>query len=180
MRKTILVAFSDAELEAAAIRAAAESFGASVFFCPAGRPADFLSVLAGTTGFPEPDAVIFSFHGEDGAFLMPPLGEEVYFPEEPRGPVGLDLIREHLNLTDRIVLSTACTTGREKTAEVFREKGNFYAGPADYVEGSAALMFVLRFLYEWVAKDADPGEAAELAASADEETGLFGKGKACE
>ena len=180
MRKTVLIAFAGTELEAAAIRAAAESFGASVFFYPIGRPADFLSVLTGTTGFPEPDAVIFSFHGENGACLMPELGEDVYFPDEPRGPVGPDLIREHMRLKDRILLSTACTTGREKTAEAFREKGNFYAGPSGYVEGTAALMFVLRFLYEWIAKNADPGTAAELAASADEETGSFLKGKAWE
>ncbi len=180
MRKTVLIAFTDAELEAAAVRGVSEAFGASVYYYPVGRPADFLDVLAARTGFPETDAVIFSCHGEDGAFLMPELGEDVYFPDEPHGPVGPDLIREHLNLTDRILLSTACTTGWEGTAEVFREKGNFYAGPADTVEGSAALMFVLRFLYEWIAKDAVPGTAAMLAASADEETGLFWKGKAQE
>ena len=177
MRKTILIAFTDAELEAAAIRAAAESFGATVFFYPVGRPADFLAVLAGEAGFPEPDAVILSFHGEDGAFLMPALGEDVYFPDEPRGPVGPDLIRSSLKLENRIVLSTACTTGRKETADAFRARGNFYAGPVGYAEGSAALMFVLRFLYEWIAKDADPRTSARCAAGADGETGLFSCGE---
>ena len=179
MRKTVLIAFADTGLEAEAIRAAAESFGASVFFYPVGRPADFLAVLAGETGFPVPDAVILSCRGEDGAFLLPPLGEDVYLPNEPRGGVGVSLIRGALMLQNRVILSTACTTGREETADAFRTRGNFYAGPADYVEGPTALMFVLRFLYEWIAKDADPGTAAALASGADDETGLFLKGKAC-
>ena len=45
MRKTVLIAFTDADLEAAAVRGAAEAFGASVYYYPVGRPSDFLAVL---------------------------------------------------------------------------------------------------------------------------------------
>ena len=61
MRKTVLIAFTDAELEAAAVRGVSEAFGASVYYYPIGRPSDFLDVLAARTGFPEPDAVVFHY-----------------------------------------------------------------------------------------------------------------------
>ena len=176
MRPKILIAFADTGGEAGAIRAAAEWFGASVFWFPVGRPADFLAVLEGNTGYPAADVTVLSFHGEEGAFLMPELGEDVYFRGEPRGPVGADLVRAHLGLTGTVVLSTACGTGSEDTAAAFREKGNYYAAPAKEVEGSAALMFAVRFLYELLAKGASPEEAGNLAASADAETALFSAG----
>ena len=164
MRKTVLIAFTDAELEAAAVRGVSEAFGASVYYYPVGRPSDFLDVLAGRTGYPEPDAVILCLHGEEGAFLMPGLAEDVYQPDEPRGLVGPELIRKALGIRNGVVISTACTTGREETAAAFRERGNIYAGPSDYVEGTAALMFAVRFLYEFLAKGTDPGGAGKLAA----------------
>ena len=46
MRPSVLVAFADTGGEAGAIRAAAEWFGANVYYFPVGRPADFLAVLA--------------------------------------------------------------------------------------------------------------------------------------
>ena len=177
MRKTVLIAFTDAALEAAAVRGAAEAFGASVYYYPVGRPSDFLAVLAGNTGFPPADVTVLSMHGDDGAFLMPILGEDVYEPEEPRGPVGPDLIRKKLRLENTVILSTACTTGREETAAAFRERGNVYAAPSGYAEGSAALMFVVRFLYEYLAKGADLRRAVKYAASADGETAMFADGE---
>ena len=177
MRKTVLIAFTDAALEAAAVRGAAETFGASVYYYPVGRPLDFLAVLTGDTGFPPADVTVLSMHGDDGAFLMPPLGEDVYEPEEPRGPVGPDIIRKALRLEDTVLLSTACTTGREDTAAIFRERGNVWAAPSGYAEGSAALMFVVRFLYEYLAKGTDPRRAVKYAASADGETAMFADGE---
>ena len=173
MHKTVLIAFTDAELEAAAVRGVSEAFGASVYYYPIGRPSDFLDVLAARTGFPEPDAVILCLHGEEGAFLMPGLAEDVYGPEEPRGPIGPELIRKNLGIRNGVIVSTACTTGMEETAAAFREKGNFYAGPSGYAEGTAALMFAVRFLYEFLAKGTDPGCAVKTAASIDGETGMF-------
>ena len=173
MRRTVLIAFTDAALEAAAVRGAAEVFGASVYYYPVGRPDDFLRLLAGETGFPRADATVFCMHGEDGAFLMPVLGEDVYFADEPRGAIGPALIRDVLRLEDTVILSTACTTGAEETAAVFRGRGNVYAAPTGYVEGSAALMFAVRFLYEFLAAGTDPRTAAALAASVDAETGMF-------
>ena len=178
MRKTVLIAFADAALEAAAVRGAAEAFGASVYYYPIGRPSDFLAVLAGHTGFPPADVTVLCMHGEGGAFLMPVLGEDVYEPGEPRGPVGPDLIRKALRLEKTVFLSTACTTGREETAAAFRECGNVYAAPSGYAEGSAALMFAVRFLYEVLAKGTDPRRAVKVAASADGETGMFADGEA--
>ena len=178
MRRTVLIAFTDAALEAAAVRGAAEAFGASVYYYPIGRPDDFLRVLSGGTGFPPADATVLCMHGEDGAFLMPVLGEDVYFRNEPRGAVGPALIRETLRLENTVILSTACTTGRKETAAVFRERGNVYAAPSGYAEGSAALLFAVRFLYEFLAKGTDPRTGAALAASADGETEMFGNGEA--
>jgi hypothetical protein len=111
-------------------------------------------------------------------FLMPVLGEDVYEPGEPRGPVGPDLIRKALRLEKTVFLSTACTTGREETAAAFRERGNVCAAPSGYPEGSAALMFAVRFLYEILAKGADPRRAVKVAASADGETAMFADGEA--
>lgn len=177
MRKTVLIAFTDADLEAAAVRGAAEAFGASVYYYPVGRPSDFLAVLAGNTGFPPADVTVLCMHGEDGAFLMPVLGEDVYESDEPRGPVGPDLIRKSICLEHTTLLSTACTTGREATAAAFRERGNVFAAPSGYAEGSAALMFAVRFLYEYLAKGADPRCAVLCAASQDGETAMFADGE---
>ena len=173
MRPSVLIAFTDTGGEAPAVRAAAECFGANVFYYPIGRPADFLAVLEGKTGFPRPDIVVLSLHGEDGAFLMPELADWIYLPGEPRGAVGPEIVREHLAPGGPAVLSTACATGGEEMAAAFREKGVFYAAPAEEVEGSAALMFAVRFLYELLARGKTCAEAVGPAASADEETALF-------
>lgn len=177
MRKTVLIAFADAALEAATVRGAAEALGASVYYYPIGRPSDFLAVLSGNTGFPPADVTILCMHGEDGAFLMPALAEEVYEPDEPRGPVGPDLIRKALRTGNTVLLSTACTTGREDTAAAFRERGIVYAAPSGYAEGSAALLFAVRFLYEYLAKGAAPRCAVLCAASQDGETSMFADGE---
>ena len=61
MRRTVLIAFTDAALEAAAVRGAAEAFGASVYYYPIGRPDDFLRLLAGETGAAAPSRTGRSF-----------------------------------------------------------------------------------------------------------------------
>ncbi|MBO7405672.1 MAG: delta-aminolevulinic acid dehydratase, partial [Clostridia bacterium] len=140
---------------------------------PVGRPKHFLDALAGKSGFPDPDAVILCGHGDGGAFLMPPLAEEIYEPDEPRGPLGPDELRGRIALRDKIIVSTGCDTGYEETAAVFAEAGNLYAAPVDSPEATAAYFWTVRFFYGLLCGGMDPVSAAEAASSTDAECAVF-------
>lgn len=169
----VLIVMTGVDFEAFGLRTSLELFGARVFLVPVGRPKHFLDALAGKSGFPDPDAVILCGHGDGGAFLMPPLADCLYEPDEPRGPIGPDELRGKIAFRDRIIVSTGCDTGREETADVFASAGNFYAAPADSPEGSAAYFWTVRFFYGLLCSGADPVSAAEAASSTDAECALF-------
>lgn len=169
----VLILMSGVDFEAFGLRTSLELFGARVFLIPVGRPSHFLDALEGKSGFPEPDAVILCGHGDGGAFLMPEMADFLYQPDEPKGPLGPDTIRERLRLSGRIIVSTCCDSGAEETAEVFASAGNFYAAPADSPEGTAAYFYALRFFYELLCGGRSPAEAARAAASTDGECGMF-------
>ncbi len=169
----VLIVMSGVDFEAFGLRTSLELFGARVFLLPVGRPMHFLDALAGRSGFPEPDAVILSGHGDGGAFLMPALADFLYEPDEPRGPLGPEELAGKIALAGKIVVSTGCDTGREETAAVFEDAGCFYAAPADSPEGSAAYFWTVRFFYGLLCGGMSPSEAAEAASSTDGECGLF-------
>ena len=166
----IVIACMGDSLEALTLRQSLELFGAQVSLRLIGRPNDLLDVLAGDS---PADALILCGHGDEGNFLLPELGEEVYLPGEPKGPLTPERIRAHLGRRDTLIVSTACTTGYAETADAFTQNGNTYIAPADYVESTAAYFFVVRLFYEMLSPGKTAEEACRNAASTDGECGLF-------
>lgn len=80
-----LVVGPNCELESFAIRSTLEYFGIRVNMHWIGRPNDFVDVLSGKEFDKNIDYLILNFHGDEGRFCMPELGEDVYEINEPRG-----------------------------------------------------------------------------------------------
>lgn len=59
---------------------------------------------------------------------MPILGDNVYEKGEPIHITG-EVIRERINLTNKIIISTYCATGNNELARLFTNKGNIYIAP---------------------------------------------------
>ncbi|WP_342490731.1 delta-aminolevulinic acid dehydratase [Bacillus sp. FSL R5-0422] len=172
--RIMLAAGPNSELESFALRAALENFGVKVDMRWIGRPNDLINVLSGKNRG-EIDYILLSFHGEEGAFLMPELGEDVYEDGEPRSAAfGADDIRQYASLKGVHVISTGCTLGEKKLADAFLEAGAMsYVAPDDYIDGNAAFIFVLTMLYERMNNTKTVRAAFDRASSIDEETRLF-------
>ncbi|MCK8100828.1 delta-aminolevulinic acid dehydratase [Bacillus sp. 2CMS4F] len=169
-----LVAGPNCELESFALRSALEYYGAKVHMHWVGRPNDLVSVLSGENRG-ETDYLILSFHGEDGKFILPELGQDVYEKNEPRSCYfGPEEVRANADLRGVHVLATGCTLGDKRLAEAFRQcKSSSYIAPGDYIDGNATLIFVLTFIYELMTNAKSQEAAFQKAASIDKETSLF-------
>ncbi len=171
MKNVLIISFGDTGNEAEALRQVLESFGLFVAIKYIGRPNDFADILAGKLPM-DADALIFSCHGDDGAFVMPVLGDNVYLPGELRGNFSAKEIKAYLSLENKLILSLGCTTGCKDMSEVFSEN-NTYIAPRDYVEGRSALFFAVKFFYELLQNSRSVKEACLLAKQTDGETDLF-------
>lgn len=169
-----LAAGPNSELESFALRAALENFGAKVDMHWIGRPNDLIHLLSGRNRG-EIDYLLLSFHGEEGAFIMPELGEDVYEDEEPRDTAfRADEIKQYAFLKGIHVISTGCTLGEKNLADAFLDAGaTSYTAPDDYIDGNAAFIFVLTMLYELMNNTKTVRAAFDRARSIDEETKLF-------
>lgn len=170
-----LVVGPDCDLESFALRTALESFGARVIVHWIGRPNDLVDVLSGEDLDHRVDYLILNFHGDEGRFYLPELGEEVYEPGEPRGEFfdQHDVMR-YTSLKNVKVIASGCTLGAEALAKAFLHCGcHSYMGPDDYIDGNANLMFLLRFMYEVIQNKKSQLEAFEIAKSIDEETSMY-------
>ncbi len=168
--KILIVSF-DCDAEAAALRAALEWYHADVMIRYVGRPNDFIDVLEGNVLFP-PDVVILCGHGEDGVFLMPELGEDIYLDGEPRN-ISPDDVRAHLHLRPQLCISTACTTGMPEMGTAFADGGVPYLAPDDYIEGSTPLFFILHVFYLRLTCGKTFAEAVGIAKTTDAETAMY-------
>lgn len=171
MKKVLIVSFGNTGNEAEALRQVLESFGTFVATKYIGRPNDFADVLSGKLPI-DADALIFSCHGDEGAFVMPVLGESVYFDGEVRTNFSSREIKEYLKLENKLILSLGCTTGCHEMMEAFA-KNNTYIAPRDYVDGRSALFFAVKFFYELVQNERTVKEACLLAKQTDTETDFF-------
>ncbi|MCY1118948.1 delta-aminolevulinic acid dehydratase [Bacillus safensis] len=169
-----LAAGPNSELESFALRAALENFGAKVDMHWIGRPNDLIHVLSGRNRG-EIDYLLLSFHGEEGALIMPELGEDVYEDEEPRDTAfGAGEIKRYASLEGVHVISTGCTLGEKNLADAFLKAGaTSYTAPDDYIDGNAAFIFLLTMLYELMNNTKTVRAAFDRARSIDEETKLF-------
>jgi len=171
MKTVLIAAFDGTGNEAEALRQSLEVFGWFVAVRYVARPRDLIEILSGQTAF-SPEHIILSCHGEPGRILMPPLGESVYGSEEPRGDFQAKTVSDYLTLSQKTILNLGCCSGQEAMAKVFSEK-NTYIAPVDYVSGSAALCFAVRFYYELTQNGRTAEQACALAASVDPDTALF-------
>lgn len=169
-----IVCGPDCDMETQALRASLEYFGARVFMYWIGTPTDYIDVLSGKDLFPDTDLVILNFHGDEGSFVMPELGEDVYEEGEPKGDFGPAEIRSFANLGGRTVIGNGCDLGNEELAQAFLDGGcGIYIGPNDYPYGNSTLMFVTRFCYELIQNKRSIHEAYELARATDEDTAMY-------
>ena len=133
--------------EAEALRQMLELFDNRVAMFNVGRPRHFQDVLRGAEGT-DFDVMIISGHGDEGAFIVPVLDESIYEPDEPRGELfGADEVRRSLRLENKIIISTACTTGCSKMKEVFSGK-NEYIAYEGYPEGAEVFMDIAGWFYD--------------------------------
>ena len=145
MNNVLIVNMGDTGNEGEALRQVLEHMNYFVFMKNIGRPKDLIDILAGD--FLDFDFLILSCHGIDGDIIMPVLGENVYFENEPRGNFSAQEISKYLKVSNKIVLSLGCTTGQGETAKAFSVKNTFIA-PKDYVRGDSALFFAVQLFYE--------------------------------
>ncbi|AWB43887.1 delta-aminolevulinic acid dehydratase [Paenibacillus sp. CAA11] len=165
-----LVCGPDCGMETQAVRAALECFGARVVTYWVGRPEHLMNILSGKDLYPDTSILIFDFHGEDGQFIMPELGEDIYYDYEPRKNFGPAEIKQFARLDGKIILANGCTLGAPETAEAFLQGGcSTFIGPGDYPDGNAALLFAIRLMYEIIQNHKSVDEAYELARSTDEQ-----------
>ncbi|WP_372011700.1 delta-aminolevulinic acid dehydratase [Paenibacillus chitinolyticus] len=163
-----LVCGPDCDMEVQAIRSTLEYLGARVFTYWIGRPNDLIDLLSGKDLYPNTDLILLCFHGDEGQFIMPELGESSYDPGEPKGNFGPEEIRRFAKLAGKTVIGNGCSLGELETAQAFLDSGcEVYIGPNDYPDGNDALMFVLRLFYDLIQNKRSVKEAFQNAKSLD-------------
>jgi hypothetical protein len=171
MNKVLIVAFSNVGIEYLTLRQVLEAFGFSVYMKYIGRPNHFIEVLEGNIEY-NPDYIILSCHGEKESIVMPVLAENVYGINEPRGNFSESEIRQYLKLTEKIIISTGCSTGTNEMIAAFSNHQNTYIAPKDNIEGNSSLFFVISFFY-MLSQNKNVKEAFKLSQKHDKETSLF-------
>lgn len=169
---TVLIAAVDGTgSEAEALRQALEVFGFFVATKYVARPRDMVAILEDRLPI-HADYLIISCHGENGAIVMPQLGENIYEPDETRGNFSSAEIDHYCKLSGKTILNLGCTTGQADISNVFA-RNNQYIAPTDYVAGNSALCFAVRFFYEIAQNGHTVYDAWQLAANTDAETECF-------
>lgn len=166
----LILNFADTGNEPELLRQSLEHFGYTVIMNYIGRPNDFIEVLEDR--FPIPyDYLIISCHGNDGNFVMPILGEDIYTLGEPRHDLSHTDIAKYLRISGKTIISTGCTTGYTEVCKVFG-KNNVYIAPTDYIEGTSAAYFVVSMFYA-LSRGKEFTDAFAFAKGLDEETDLY-------
>lgn len=166
----LILNFPDTGNEPEFLRQSLEHFGYTVIMKLIGRPSDFIEVLEDRFHIPY-DYLIISCHGNDGRFVMPILGEDIYTAEEPRHDLSHKDIAKYLHISKKTIISMGCTTGYTEVCEVFGEN-NVYIAPADYIEGTSAAYFVVSMFYG-LSRGKELTDAFAFAKGLDEETSLY-------
>jgi len=177
-RKTIAIVDVDENGCAEQSRQTLESFGYFVVMYGIGKPQDLMDILEGKmiTKF---DYIIISGHGEEnGEIIMDELGEDIYFPDEPRGNFGYNEINKYLKLTDTCIIGLGCYYGHEDMAKAFAKNNNIYIA-STIATDNGALVFAILFFYYLSEKiystqcGFDIETAYKKAAAVDAMTGSF-------
>lgn len=170
MLKTHIIAIETGN-EPHAIRSVAEWWGVFVTVTWVGNSGQIVDYF---TGQPDHDLIILSGHGDERGLLLPKLDAEIatrYPYNEVIRPEDFD---QFVRLGGNTVISLACLGGRQQLADVFLANGaRHYIGPVDYPNGSAALMYILDFLYNHVHHSRDVEEAHRIASNHDDDRQQF-------
>lgn len=155
------------------IRQAVESFEGTVIHEVIGRPSRFIDFLSGET-YLSSDFIVFCFHGVEGKFCLPELGEDIYFDDEPQGNFGADEIREYSKIKTPLILNLGCTLGNQTLADSFLANTcDTYIGATDYIDMTSSNFFAIRFFYELYQNKRSAKEAFAISRQTDAETMLF-------
>lgn len=170
---TVTIVSCETGNEYEVIRQAVESLEGRVIHEVIGRPSDFMDFLSGKTYIPS-DFIIFSFHGDEGKFVLPELGDNIYYEYEPRGNFGAEEISQYCKIQTPIILNLGCTLGNQKLANSFLSDAcKTYIGAKDYVDGASSAFFAVRFFYELYQNKYSEKEAFVIAHNTDSETKHF-------
>ncbi len=161
----------DSGLEAQAIRAVAEAWGATVAVTWVGNSGQIVDVLSGQ---PADDLLMLTGHGDERGLLLPALAEEVRSHYPYHGVIRPEDFAQFVHLAGNIVINTCCWGGGRSLADVFLQHGaQCYIGPTDALEGDAALMYTLEFLYTYLHNGYHIQEAHQAASHHGDDRHLF-------
>ena len=171
MKRVLILNGEGTDLESFAIRSVLECFGYIVTMYNIGRPQDYFDVFGGKHDFSY-DCLIIGRHGDDGKIIVPILGEDVYYPNECRNNIGYEELQGLVNITDKTVICTGCTTGAGELYKEFNRNNNTFVAPTDYIEGSSSLLFIVNLFYH-LSSGSSFKDSFAIASTIDSETRLY-------
>lgn len=158
-------------LEAQAIRAVAEAWGASVGVTWVGNSRQIVDVLSKQ---PSDSILILSGHGDRRGLLLPELAEEVRSHYPYHGVIRPEDFAQFVHLASNIIINTSCWGGVPSLADVFLQRGaQYYIGPINAIEADAALMYTLEFLYTYLHNEYHVQRAHQVASHHTDDRHLF-------
>lgn len=153
----------DTGLQAHAIRATAEHFGASVMVIWAGNSAQVVDCLSSR---PRADVIVLSAHGDERGMLLPHIDEEFSSLYPYSDAIRPTDFAQFLALDGSVVLNNGCMGGTDEMAAAFLSCGaSAYAGATDYPDAAASTKYVLDFLYSYLLQHVGDVERAHQVAS---------------
>ena len=171
VKRALILNGNGTGLESFAIRSVLECFGCIVTMYNIGRPQDYFDVFSGKQNF-NYDYLIIGCHGDNGRIIVPILGENVYYQNECRNNIGYEELQGLVNITDKIVICTGCTTGAGELYKEFNRNNNTFVAPTDYIEGSSSLLFIVNLFYH-LSGGLSFKDSFAIASTIDSETKLY-------
>ena len=155
------------------IRQALEYMGYFVGMHKIGRPQHFIDILSGKTPCAY-DSIVINCHGDgDGKIIMPKLHESVYFSDEPCRNFGFKEINQYMQLQNKLIVSTGCSTGNEALVKAFTKNCNTYIAPVCDPNGSSAMIYICLLFYHINFDRFNIEDAHSKASSIDVDTKMF-------
>jgi hypothetical protein len=159
--------------EALLVRSLLENLGATVALHQIGTPEDFLGVIGQG---PAAQYVVLCGHGDENGFVFGDYADGIGIDISGlrSGSMPAQVIAERVQLRGKVVVSTACETGRAGFGAAFMRGGvAAYIAPDGAPHGADALLFVHLFFHQLLRKRATPTFATQYAKSCDPEPGMF-------
>ena len=169
--KSIHILAIDSALEAQALRAAAEYWGAAVTISWVGNAREVVNYFG---SHPIHDLILIAGHGDERGLLLPSLAESIKEDYPFVDVIRPDDFKTFLALEQNVVLSTVCCGADEELAAVFLSCGaRCYVGAKGYPDGNDALMYALAFLFQYLVRGDEPAQAHQVSAGAADDRSLF-------